>query len=392
MRIANNNNKLTIWLEGRIDAGNAAQIEEELLSAVEANASVSSIELDMSELNYISSAGLRALLKLRKKSGKSVDAVNVSKEVYDVFEITGFNAIINVKKAYREISVDGLEVIGTGFYGTVYRIDDETIVKVYSCEDPIPLIENEKEISRKAFQVGIPTAISYDIVKVGDNYGSVFELLNAKTFHELIQKNEMPVQDVINLYVKLLKEIHQIELEEGAFPSLKQRNIQYMDVVSSVITKEQYDRIKALFNEMPEEYTVVHGDVQMKNVMMVEDEPMLIDMETVGLGNPVFDLAALYVTYKSFEEDDANNAMAFLGMSGEKVDELWERTFETYFEDIDESEKQKILNRKRLVAAIRVLYIMMTSDLKNTELGRIRINHTREHIEELLNVVDSLAI
>ena len=115
-------------------------------------------------------------------------------------------------------------------------------------------------------------------------------------------------------------------------------------------------------------------------------------MKTVGLGNPVFDIAGLYVTYKSFEEDDANNAMSFLGMPGELVDEIWDRIFNTYFDEADESEKQKILNKIKLAAAIRFLFILMSSDLKNGDLGRIRIEHTREHIDELLKVVDAIAI
>ncbi len=39
------------------------------------------------------------------------------------------------------------------------------------------MIKNEQRLAKRAFVKGVPTAISYDIVKVGDKYGSVFELL-----------------------------------------------------------------------------------------------------------------------------------------------------------------------------------------------------------------------
>lgn len=54
-------------------------------------------EIDASELSYISSAGLRVFLKLRKAVGE-LTVFNVNSEVYDIFDVTGFTDILNVKK------------------------------------------------------------------------------------------------------------------------------------------------------------------------------------------------------------------------------------------------------------------------------------------------------
>ena len=83
---------LTVYLEGRIDSQNAPQIEKELLSAVGASPDAS-VGLDAEKLDYISSAGLRVLLKLRKTSDKPVPVVNVSPEVYEIFSVTGFTEL-----------------------------------------------------------------------------------------------------------------------------------------------------------------------------------------------------------------------------------------------------------------------------------------------------------
>ena len=84
-------------IKGKIDSNNAAEFEKELMAAKPA-------ELDASELEYISSAGLRVLLKLAKALG-DVTVNNVSSEVYEIFEVTGFTEILNVKKALREVSI-----------------------------------------------------------------------------------------------------------------------------------------------------------------------------------------------------------------------------------------------------------------------------------------------
>ena len=98
-------------LKGKIDTTNAAEFEKEIMAAKPA-------ELDASELEYISSAGLRVLLKLAKALG-DVTVNNVSSEVYEIFNVTGFTEILNVKKALREVSVEGCQLIGKGGNGSV---------------------------------------------------------------------------------------------------------------------------------------------------------------------------------------------------------------------------------------------------------------------------------
>ena len=382
---------LIIYLEGRIDTNNALRTEQEITGAMSAHEGLP-VCFDAGKLTYLSSAGLRVLMKVRKEAGYPVSVINVSRDVYDIFETTGFTELLDVKKAYRTISVEGLPVIGRGFFGTVYRMDNETIVKMYHGEGSVPMIENEKKMAQKAFLAGIPTAISYDIVKAGEDYGSVFELLNARTFHELAQTEEMPLDELIRRYTDLLKLVHHTEMKSGEFPSCRERFLEYLDVIKVHLDEAQYEGLKRLLVKMPEEYTVVHGDIQMKNVMLSGDEAMLIGMDTMGTGNPVFEFAGLYVTYRSFEEDDPANSMAFLSMPGEMVNEIWNRITEAYFAFPDDAARTRVLEKIRLAAAIRFLYILESTNLKNNEFGERRIAHTREHIDDLLKTVDSFEL
>ena len=264
MRITDNAEEIIIHLTGRIDSGNAHGVENEITEVIDGREN-SRVRIDAKELDYISSAGLRVLMKVRKRLGYSIEIRNVSKDVYDIFDTTGFTSLFDVKKSYRSINVDGLEVIGRGFFGTVYRLDDETIVKLYQGEDSIPMIENEKRMAQKAFLSGIPTAISYDIVKAGEDYGSVFELLNAKSFHELAQNGDMPLADIIARYTELLKQVHETRLEFGELPSYRDRFLDYVNVIKGCLKDGQEQQLKKLLADMPEENTVVHGDIHMKN-------------------------------------------------------------------------------------------------------------------------------
>ena len=121
MDIALNGDVLTISLSGHIDSSNAAAIEAEINGAVQ-RMQHQSLVLDMRALEYISSAGLRIILRLLKREPQ-LSLQELSSEVYEIFEMTGFTEMMPIRKAYRQVSIDGCELIGRGANGTVYRLD-----------------------------------------------------------------------------------------------------------------------------------------------------------------------------------------------------------------------------------------------------------------------------
>ena len=122
---------LTINLSGRIDAENAGIAEKEISSQLAKFPGETPI-FDAQNLSYISSAGLRTLLKFRKLFGVKLSVINASDDVYNIFEVTGFTELFSVRKKLREISVEGCPVIGEGHFSVVYRLDSDTVAKVFS--------------------------------------------------------------------------------------------------------------------------------------------------------------------------------------------------------------------------------------------------------------------
>ena len=110
------NGILTLFLEGHIDSANASDIEKGIMDSIE-SCSPTELILDAVNLEYISSAGLRIVLKLKKKFF-GLKVINVSNAVYEIFDVTGFTELLEVEKAYREYDVTGCEVIGEGANGT----------------------------------------------------------------------------------------------------------------------------------------------------------------------------------------------------------------------------------------------------------------------------------
>lgn len=89
--------KLTLKLSGRLDTSTAPMLQETVEREQEG---VTELNLDMEKLEYVSSAGLRVLLSSAKKmtaKGGTMNLVHVNEDVMDVFEITGFNEILNIR-------------------------------------------------------------------------------------------------------------------------------------------------------------------------------------------------------------------------------------------------------------------------------------------------------
>lgn len=89
--------ELNIALEGRLDTNTAPELEAELKKNIEG---ISRLVFDIEKLEYISSAGLRVLLSSHKiMTGQGTMTIrNVREEVMEIFEVTGFDEILNIER------------------------------------------------------------------------------------------------------------------------------------------------------------------------------------------------------------------------------------------------------------------------------------------------------
>ncbi len=391
MKINFEGDKMVAFLEGKIDSSNAGAVSRELNALMDENPGLALV-IDAGALQYISSAGLRVLLQLAKRQKQKLAVQNASPEVYEIFEVTELTRIFNVSRRLREISVEGCEIVGSGAIGTVYRLDDDTIVKVFDIPDSLPVIEHEQKLAKLAFLKGIPTAISYDVVKVGEKYGSVYEMLKAITLNDALIASPERRNEIVEAYARFIRQIHGVEMEQGELPDAKAVFLDYLVDLRSLLGEALYARLRALFEAIPDNLHLVHGDIQMKNVMLSGDEIMLIDMDTLCVGDPVFDLMGVYTAYRLFNEDEPDNSLKFLGITDEMCDFIYEKTLACYFSDRDAAQIRELEKRIKTVACVRFLYLLTAMGLGRPELKQLRIDHTLDHLRALASQVDALEI
>jgi len=382
-----NTNEMRIALEGRIDSNNAQIVENELQDQIgDTNLP---IVLDADKLDYISSAGLRVLLRIRKKHPE-LAVINVNPEIYEIFEMTGFTEMMTVEKAYRVVSVEGCEVIGKGANGTIYRIDQDNVVKVYNNPDALEDIQHEREVARLALVLGIPTAISYDVVKVGESYGSVFELLNARSFSKIIEQEPDKLDWCVKEFVDMLKKIHSTEVPEGKLPEIKKTVLNWVKFVMDYIPEETGNKLLKLVEEVPHDNHMIHGDYHTKNIELQNDEVLIIDMDTLAVGNPIFELGSVFNSFIGFSELDHSVIQEFQGFDYETSKVFWHKTLAAYLGTNNEKMISEVEDKARIIGYTRLIRRAIRRKALETEEGRKQVAFWKEKLIALVEKTDTL--
>ena len=382
MRCDLKDEKLILYLEGELNSYNADGVEKEIDNTLK-DKKFKSLVLNMENLRYISSAGLRIILKLKQRYD-DVTITDASLEVYDILQMTGFTNIMNVKKALKRVYVSGAEVIGEGFFSTVYRIDKDTIIKVFNRTSDADQIERELRLAKEAFILGIPTAISFDIVKVDDKLGVRFEMLDCMSLKTAVLTYPDRMKEYLNKYAELLKKLNTTECFNPIVPDIKKFFLEKVETIKPYLEEKYYLKAKKLIEAVEDRKTFVHGDCHFKNIMVQKDELILIDMDTLSVGHPIFELATLYAPYCAFNEDDPGNSERFFGIKDEDASKLYNALLGLYFGKDDPVIKDKI----RLVAYIHMVWWNHV----NTPENKARLEGCRSRLYKLLDQYDDLDI
>ena len=266
-------------------------------------------------------------------------------------------------KKLREISIDGCTEIGRGAHGIVYQTAPDMLVKVYNENTSIDTIRKERELARWAFVKGIPTAIPFDIVRVGDRYGIVFEHLEAQSSSDYIRESTEHFESFLERSVALMKQIHAITAEPGELPDMKQQTLSWLPKVHPFLPEDLYAKLCGFVDTIPDRNTIIHADFHMNNILICGDELMLIDMDTLSTGDPIFELATVFVSYRQFPSIEPKAAY-MLGIDVETAAKICDRVFELYLDGANEEKLCEAKHTAQLLGCIRIIdYVDRHTDL-----------------------------
>jgi uncharacterized protein (TIGR02172 family) len=283
------------------------------------------------------------------------------------------------------VSVEGCEEIGKGANGTIYRIDQDNVVKVYNNADALADIQHEREVARIALVLGIPTAISYDVVKVGNSYGSVFELLNARSFSKILATSPEKMDWCVQEYTNMLKKIHGTLVPKGKLPDMRETVMNWAAFMQAHLPKELGEKLLSLVEAVPIDDHMIHGDYHTKNLELQGDEVLLIDMDTLAVGHPIFELASIYNAFIGFSEYDHTTVERFQGFDFDTAKKFWHKFLAAYLGTDNMDTLRSVENKARVIGYTRLIRRAIRRHIEGEE-----VELWKRELMELLPTVNTL--
>ena len=309
--------KIIFNLSGKVDTMNVPDLQADF-EVIRRKCLNGSVVFDCNDLTYISSAGLRFFLHVHKHEKEKIMLINVSPEVYERFEMTGFTEFFDVYKAPREISNSDVQKVGNSGGVEVFRTSEDLLLKVYPDGTEIKEIELERKISHAAFAHGIPTLISYDIVKFQGRYGLLYENLSVKTVTNAMNGKEKYYASAMG---KLLRQIHSFEPNIPEFPRVSDLNRNFVQGMKEYLTGEEINTLMDLISSIHEADTMLYYWFNPESIFVQNDELFLINMTNIRIGNPLFDFARAYRPYQRRPDFWKNMLHAYFGTGNIKKKE-----------------------------------------------------------------------
>ena len=243
---------------------------------------------------------------------------------------------------YKTLEIGDQKPFAKGGTGECYRLDEDTILKLYYEGFPKEYVQREKAGARTALVAGVPTAISFQPVQVGNRYGLVYERVEGKTLSELTAQEPSLAQERGGMLAVIAKTLHGAHGKPWSLPRTTEHIRKELPKIDYA-TESTIRHIQAFMDGLDEEQGFVHGDFHPNNVIVSADGPMLIDMGDFSLGSPLFDLASLLFCLFESPEAKKGGFNPFNGLTREEAKAFWQGFEKAYFAGgMDEGTAQRL--------------------------------------------------
>lgn len=195
----------------------------------------------------------------------------------------------------KKSEIANMAVIGKGACATIYKLEDDKVLKLYDKGDrnTAEFVKNEFDISTEIYNLGITTAKTYELCECDGIYGAVYEFVSGDTMLDIIEK-EGNLSDYISDLSDIGKQIHSNSVDAKIFPKATELLERLIVHIKPWVNDEQYKHIEMLIDAIPDDNTLIHGDFHPGNIIIRQGKPILIDVGGASHGHPVFDFISMH--------------------------------------------------------------------------------------------------
>ncbi len=336
------NNIFTIQFPERLDTGNAKTFLEEINQKTDGLPDETMIIGDLEKTELISSAGLRILVIVSKKH-KNFKLINVSMPVYEIIEMTGITRFLKTERKVIRIEPIKGEPLAQGSNGSVYVIENDIIVKMFTRKTSEEEINEELYNAKTALSLGVPSVICYSLVSDGENLGIMFERMDSASMSSVVYSDYANFDKYAGSFAELFKEIHSIYDYNHELNSVKDAFTGLIET-ASYLSEDERSKMNGFLDAVPDRDNIIHGDFHPNNIGVNCGELIILDMAEIGYGNPVFDFMASYydlvLSGKTIGATHPEITKKFFGLEVGELLKLWDKVLDEYFPDMTDEKKE----------------------------------------------------
>ncbi len=233
------------------------------------------------------------------------------------------------------ISLDEWKQVGEGGNGTTYTCEQEPgiILKVSHWEDgTLEAVSKEFYTSQAVYELGIPTPKVFEIVRVGDEYGTKSELIGKKqSVGRFCGANPDQIERIAKRMAELGKQIHRTNVQNDEYiPSMKALMLEAL-ASTKMLSGKKLKEVTTFVESLDDASTLLHGDFSLGNLIFeIQDDgkagandgkPYWIDLGRAVHGIPMFDLGHLFLFCNIFSKKERVQQIAH--MTEKQMVEFW---------------------------------------------------------------------
>lgn len=267
------------------------------------------------------------------------------------------------KDEYKFVSIEGCKLIGHGKHGKTYQLNEEQIIKVYIDDSSLDIIEREYALSKKAFVLGVPTAITFGTVKTEMGYGIIYESAGIMPLGLYIQEHPDKLEECAEKFADALITLNSIHSEDYTFNSVQDWYIEHINSISrKYLSQKDIDCLIRIIKAIPVKTNFLHTDYHTQNVMINDQqENLVIDMADVGYGNPLFDIGSTYMTMNKMPRTNKKQSMDVSGLSPENSLKVWDIVIRKYLKTDDPQKIKEFEKKCEFFSNVRMAVVLSFS-------------------------------
>lgn len=249
----------------------------------------------------------------------------------------------NKMEPYSQIDISQWTQVGEGGNGKTYvnQLRPGVILKVNKGHlSTYDAVMHEYEVSKGVESLGLSVPRMHEIVRVGDAYATISQLIkNKKSLSRICHDEPGRTEEMARLLCEKGKELFATPCDTDFFPSRKVQALWAIDHATFVCKKKR-KVIRSFAEAIPEDTHCVHGDFQPGNLIQADGSHYWIDLDRFAYGDPMFDIGHLYLVCQVYSS--MKRVQDIFHMTIDQFHAFWDAFAKAYTgkEDHEEFDRQ----------------------------------------------------